>query len=267
MNNGRTLFCFKPCPTLLAVIVAAVLLLQMSGCAMLKTDPAPDAGFIPNPGRLAPWPERAACVQRIWFKNCWRFYATRDRFTKICFRPTRVDYLEFPSQWNTLNSGGRKRYQDDVFAMANYVDDTLRKTFAEDPDNRFQVTETPDANTIVYEFAIVELCPTKVAENVGTTVLGFFIPLYGSAIARVVVETRGSIAVEVVARDGATNEPLLAWADRKEDRIAPCSIRDFEAYGHARKAVRRWAENLLLAWKTPMSVQIKDDSPLTLNPF
>ncbi len=266
MSNGRTLLRLKSGPVGLFVVGAAVVLLQTSGCALLKTDPAPDAGYIQNPGDLAPWPERAANVQRIWFKDRKLFYATRDRFTKICFRRTRTDFLNFPGWWDTLNAGGRERYCEGALAMARYVDETLRSVFAEDPLKRFEVTEEPDGHTIVYEFAIVELCPTKVAGNVFCSALGFLIPYYGG-LSRVVVKTRGSLAVEVTAKDGETGEVLVAWADRKVDRITPCSIRDFEEYGHARRAVRRWATDLLMAWNTPESVTIEPEPPFTLNPF
>ena len=238
---------------------------QISGCALIKPDPAPDSGFIPNPHEMAPWPERAAFVQRIWFKDRKQFYATRERFTKICFKPTRTDFLNTPGWWDKLNAGGRNLYFKDVGTMARYVDATMQKTFRADSLKRFELTDTPDEHTIVYEIALVELRPTKVAVNVFSSILGVIVPY--TWFTPIVVKTRGSIAVEVTARDGANDELLVAWADRRIDLITPCSIRDFEAYGHARRAVESWAKDLLKAWNSPESVVIKDELPVSLNPL
>ena len=269
MNLGHILRHLKRYSTLTVASVVAVILCQMLGCAaikpVIKPDPAPDAGFIQNPQDLAPWPERAAFVQRIWFKDRPQFYATRNRFTKICFKPTRTDFLGLPGWWDKLNSGGRKLYLKDVGSMAGYVDATMRDVFRDDPLKRFEVADKPDEHTIVYEIAIVELRPTKVAINMCSAILGIFFPY--TVFTPVVVKTRGSIAVEVTARDGANNDLLVEWADRRLDLITPCSIRDFEQYGHARRAVEGWATNMLKAWNSPESVVIEDSLPISLNPL
>lgn len=190
-------------------------------------------------------------------------YATRDRFKKIHFRPTRTDFLQEAGWWEELNAAGRKEYDGDVIAMAKYTDETLREVFRSDPSSRFIVTELPDESTVVYEFAIVELRPTKVIVNAAGTALGALVP--GGGIVK--STAKGSIAVEVSARDGKNNELLLTWADREIDQSSPFSFRDFAAYAHARRSVRRWAEDLLEAWTTPDTHLIEGPSPITVNPF
>jgi hypothetical protein len=235
----------------------------LTGCSVFEASPARDSGYIENPERMNPWKERAGFLQRIWFKDQKELYATRERFTKIHFLPTRTDFLAELNWWDDVNIGSEKNYKDDVKEMALYIDNTLRDVFRNDPLKRFTVTESIDDSTVVYEFAIVELKPTKVVVNAAGTALGVLAP--GGGIVK--STAKGSIAVEVKARDGKNNELLLAWADREIDRAAPFSFRDFSAYAHARKAVQFWAEDLLEAWNTPDSHVIEGPLPVTLNPF
>lgn len=232
---------------------------------MLKVAPAPDSGYIAHPEQMAPWPQRAAFVQRIWFKDKEQFYATRSRFTKIYFSPTLTDFLQAPGWWDKLNSAGLNQYRNDTYAMATYMDETLRKVFRDDPLNRFEVVDCPDENTIIYQFAIVELRPTKVAVNLGGLVLGFI--RTGVGLVTVVAGSKGSIAVEVTVRDGKDHTVLSSWADRRVDRLSLFSFRDFFRYAHARRAVQQWAEEMLLDWNTPVTVVIEKPSRITINPF
>lgn len=229
----------------------------------MKADPAPDSGFIKDPAVMSPWEERAAFVQRIWFKDQKQHYATRDRFRKIRFLPTRTDFLQDAGWWDQINAAGQKEYREDTIEMAKFADDTLRQVFQDDPTKRFVVSETTDSRTVVYEFAIVELRPTKAVVNAAGTVLGALVP--GGGIVK--STAKGSIAVEVSARDGSNNELLLTWADREIDRSSPFSFRDFTAYGHAKRTIRRWAEDLLEAWTTPDTHLIEGPSPITVDPF
>jgi len=247
-----------------ALVVLAGCFMCM-GCSSLKVAPAPDSGYIPHPEEMAPWPQRAAFAQRIWFKDKAKFYATRTRFTKICFSPTRTDFLRSPGWWDKLNSAGQKNYQNDTQTMAKYMDDTLRKVFRNDPSNRFEVVECPDKNTIVYEFAIVELRPTKVAINLGGTVLGFV--RTGAGLVTAVAGSKGSMAIEVTVRDGRDNALLISWADRRVDRLSLFSFRDFVKYAHARRAVQEWADEVLMDWNTPDTVVIAKPPIITVNPF
>lgn len=248
---------------LLKCTCAAALIMIHLGCSLMKADPAPDSGYIEHPERMSPWTERAAFVQRIWFKDRKEHYATRDRFKKISFRPTRTDFLKDAGWWDELNAAGQEQYKSDAIELAKYTDETLRKVFQEDPTKRFIVTEDPDDSTVVYEFAIVELRPTKAVVNAAGTVLGALVP--GGGIVK--STAKGSIAVEVTGRDGKDNELLLTWADREIDQSAPFSFRDFLAYAHAKKTVRRWAEDLLEAWVTPDTHLIEGPSPITVDPF
>lgn len=250
----------------LSLLVGLACCTLFEGCSSIDPDPAPDSGYIEHPKKMVPWTQRAGYVQRIWFKNRKQFYATRSHFTKIYFSPTRTDFLSLPSSWDQVNSAGLEQYKDDAKMMAKCMDDTLRSVFRNDPLRRFKVVNRPDKDTIIYEFAIVELRPTKVAINVGGTVLGFFLPLAGLATT-FAADTQGTIAVEVTARDGKTHELLVSWADRRIDRLALFSFRDYEKYAHARTIVQQWAEALLMDWNTPDTVWIERPYPLTLNPF
>lgn len=247
----------------LSIFVALLLCGCSSIQGVLSADPAPPAGFIKEPEKLAPWPERAAFLQRIWFADRDKLYATRSRFKKILFKPTRTDFLLKPGWWTQLNTIDQAGYRSDVEEFARYVDASLRRAVERDPNQRFVIAPQPDAETVVYEFAITELVATKVHVNLAGTALGAVVP--GGGLVK--STAKGSVAVEVAAYDGGNNELLLTWADRKVDQGSLFSFKDFSQLGHQRKAADSWATSLIEVWNTPASHKVEGLSPFTLSPF
>jgi hypothetical protein len=78
---------------------------------------------------------------------------------------------------------------------------------------------------------------------------------------------KGSIAIEANVYDGGTNELLVAWADREQDRGSLFSFSDFSWYSHARDTVDNWAQQLVEGYNTPIEHKVEDRTLFTLNPF
>lgn len=251
-------------PVLLQKSVGSVLLLSVaSACSIFQTDEAPPAGYIKEPEKLSPWPERAAFLQKIWFADREKLYSTRSRFKKICFRPTRTDFLMKRGWWSELNSVDSEGYQQSVNDFARYLDQALADAVNNDPQHRFELTTEPDASTVVYEFALTELVLTKVHMNIAGTALGALIPGGGLVSA----SAKGSVAVEVAAYDGADSALLLTWIDRKVDQESLFSFRDFSQLGHQRRVADEWAHDLVEVWNTPATHKVEGLSSFTLSPF
>lgn len=249
------------------VSLALTLAVALTSCStlggLLKASPGQPSGYIERPELLGEWPEHAPFLQGIWFKDRETLYRTRERFKKICFRPTRIDFLARRGWWDELNSLDKEGYRKDVQDFAQHLDRVLREAVTNDPRKRFVLAEVPDAETVVYEFALTELVPTKTHINVLGTAAGAVLPGGGA----VKVLAKGSVAVEVKAFDGANGDLLLTWMDREHDQASLFSFRDFSVYGHARKAAVAWAEALIEAWGTPGDHIVEDESPITLSPF
>ncbi len=240
--------------------------LLLSSCSSisdaLRADPAPDSGFIQTKEQLAAWQERAP-VHKIWFKDRKKFYSERDKYKKIHFRPVTTKFLVDAGWWHQLNTADREDYQKEVEQMALYIKNAFDSAFKEDPQKRFVVVEKPDKETIVYALALTELIATKAHINAAGTALGMFVP--GGGIVK--ATAKGSIAIEANIYDGGTNELLVAWADREQDRSSLFSFSDFSWYSHARATVDNWAKQLVEGYNTPIDHKVEDRTLFTLNPF
>ncbi|MCB0354985.1 MAG: DUF3313 family protein [Bdellovibrionales bacterium] len=247
-------------------LIAFFLLLVCVGCSEvaqeLRGDPAPDSGFIEHTEDMAEWKERAP-VHKIWFKDREKFYRERDKYKKICFKPVATDFIITKGWWDKLNTADREQYHKDLEEMAGYVRNAFEHAFRDDPNNRFEVVERPDAETIVYSLALTELIATKAHVNAAGTALGLFVP--GGGLLK--TAAKGSIAIEANVYDGGTNELLVTWADREQDRSALFSFSDFSWYSHARATVDNWASQLVEGYNTPIDHKVEDRTIFTLNPF
>jgi hypothetical protein len=262
---GIMLGCLRHSLTRGLFCLLAVFLLSLASCGItevLRSDPAPDTGFIQTKEEIGSWRERAP-VHKIWFKDREKFYRDRDKYKKICFRPVTTDFLIQRGWWDNLNTADMEGYHNEVAEMAVYIKQSFEKAFREDPRKRFVVVESPDAETIVYAFAITELVATKAHINAAGTALGMFVP--GGGVVK--ATAKGSIAIEANVFDGGTNELLVAWADREQDRSSLFSFSDFSWYSHARATVDNWAEQLVEGYNTPIEHTVEDRSWFTLNPF
>jgi len=228
----------------------------------LRADPAPDAGFIQAKGEIGSWKERAP-VHKIWFKDREKFYRERGKYTKICFRPVETHFLLEKGWWDTLNTADQDEYRKEVEEMAAYIKNSFESAFRNDPNKRFAVVDAPDGETIVYALALTELVATKAHVNAAGTALGIFVP--GGGLVK--TTAKGSIAIEANIYDGRTNELLVAWADREQDRSALFSFSDFSWYSHARDTVDNWANQLVEGYNTPIDHKVEDRTLFTLNPF
>jgi hypothetical protein len=251
--------------TLTRIIMTTCLLFLVS-CAKLTeklgADPAPDSGFIQTKGEIGSWKERAP-VHKIWFKDREKFYRERDKYKKICFRPVETHFLIKKGWWDNLNTADKRDYHVEVEGMAEYIKSSFESAFREDPNKRFIVVNSPDKETIVYAFAITELIATKAHINAAGTALGMFVP--GGGLVK--ATAKGSIAIEANVYDGGTNELLVAWADREQDRSSLFSFSDFSWYSHARATVDNWAQQLVEGYNTPIDHKVEDRTLFTLNPF
>ena len=251
--------------TAVTILMMAPLLL-LCACSRiadtLRADPAPDSGFIQTKEQIGEWKDRAP-VHKIWFKDREAFYKNRDKYKKILFRPVTTHFLIEGGWWHNLNTADKEDYRKEVEEMAAYIKQTFEEAFRDDPNKRFTVVDVADKETIVYAFALTELIATKAHINAAGTALGLLVP--GGGIVK--TTAKGSIAIEANIYDGGTNELLVAWADREQDRSALFSFSDFSWYSHARDTVNTWAEQLVEGYNTPIDHKVEDRSVFTLNPF
>lgn len=242
----------------LAVIF--VLSFFIAGCSLLKARPAERAGFIPSVLELKEERERRP------FHGGWTnaFFLERKRDSqKLLILPVRTDYLLEKGWWSELNQADQSSYEEEVSELALFFYEELQSAFRNYQGNRWKLVEEPDEETLIVEYALVEVVATKAHINAIGTTLGFFVP--GGGLINQTAS--GSIAFEGKIFDGRDGELLTAFADREADKLAVATLRDFQFYAHARESIREWSEQLAKLMNTSEDITVEDSAPITLSPF
>ena len=248
------------------LISLITILFALQGCSqitmLLKASPAERAGFIPNAVPLTSMRERSP-FHGSWFKNKQHFYARRSKCKKLHFPPVRTDYLLEKGWWTELNTLDRSSYESDVKELARFFDQEIREAFNDSESDRWEIVDTPDKDTLIMQFALVEVVATKVHINAIGTGLGLFVTGGGLLSST----AGGSIAFEAQLYDGQNGELLVAFADREADKISVASLRDYQFYAHARQSIRDWSEQIVELAHSNEDTQVSDSLPATLLPW
>ena len=245
-------------------LLAVTLMVSSAGCQHLKASPAEPSAFVDVPGGLQAASERSP-FQSEAFRNgdMNAFYERRKKCTKLLIRPVRTDFIMERSWWDAFGTFDEAEYAQDASDVAAYFYKRMREEIEQWPGERWKLVEQADEETLVIEYALVELVPTKAIVNAAGTALSFFVPGGGltSAVAK------GSIAFEAKIYDGATGDLLLVFADRESDKTSLVSIADYRYYAHAREAIDDWSEQFAELAHTPKNHQVSDSLPFTLRPW
>jgi hypothetical protein len=243
----------------LLCMVAVGLVLWIAGAgAGCKAQPGKEAGFVDSKAMAN---DPALPFNRVWFKKGFDFAS----YSKIYIAPVNTSYMLKMTDWQ---KGERKEdIEKDVAKLATFTQESIKKAFRDDPNHRFEVVESPteDPRTLVLEFALTEVVPSKVVLNA----LGyapFFIGL-GITAVRAVAQDVSSVSMEARVREAGSGEVVATFADREQEQMAVISVRGLTWYSHAETIVRQWAEQFArLAHRKP-GEKIKDTDPFTLQPW
>jgi hypothetical protein len=232
-----------------------LLTIGLLGC---KAQPAKEAGFVESKDMKK---DPTLPFNRVWFKKGFDFAS----YNKLYVAPVNTAYMLKMTDWQ---KGERQAdIEKDVAKLATYTQDALKKAFREDPNHRFAVVDSPttDPHTLVLEFALIEVVPSKVTLNA----LGyapFFIGLGVTAV-RAVAQDVSSAAFEARVREAGTGEIVATFADREQEQMAVVSVRGLTWYSHAETIVRQWSDQFVkIADRKPGEV-IKETDTFTLQPW
>jgi hypothetical protein len=144
--------------SLLAVSSVAVV-----GC---RAKALPDAGFLNQP-------ELLKSNERLPFNAAWiKDDANLLGYKKVYVAPVDTTHLLKLDWWQraAIAPGDQQKWADE---LAQYFQDRMKEQFTDDDQNKYQVVDTPDDETLIVELAIVEVVPTKVWLNaIGYALLG-----------------------------------------------------------------------------------------------
>ncbi len=188
-----------------ATLAALSLWFTTSGCEttaeIMKAKPAPDAGFVEDPKRMAPDTKRYP-FDRVWFDSRFDW---KD-FNSIVIAPIDTTHLLKMDLWDEANLRGGS-IETDAAKVAVEVREIFQKAFGADPRKRYEVVEQPGKTTVILELALVEVIPDKVwLGALGLASWAAPLPVGVPVGAAASMLEGGAIAMEGRVRDGGTRK-------------------------------------------------------------
>ena len=227
-------------------------LLLAAGCK--AAPPVKPAGFADD--------ARMTKVEDLPFQKSWIDPAVDwQRYRKIQISPVDISHL-LEMEW-AKQVDKKEKMREDAVKLALYAQETFRRAFREDPEHRFEVVDLAGAETVVFELALVEIIPSKLAINTLC-----YAPFLGTAV-RIFrgMKHRSTVAFEARARDGATGKVIAQFADREAEKAAVINVKDATWYGHAESIIAEWARQFTRVFKKKPGEAVKDSQPFTLKPW
>lgn len=146
--------------------------------------------------------------------------------------------------------------------LALFAREDLIAAFEKDAHHRFKVVDRPGRNTVVFEFAIVELVPNKVSLKLAS------LAPYGGSVARLLaMKNRSTVAFEARFRDAETWDVIMLLADREAEKSHLVNRKDYTWYAHAKSIIREWSQQMVVMCNKGPHDMIKDSRKFELKPW
>lgn len=227
-----------------ALCALASVVICFAGC---RAKALPDSGFLDKPELVKP--DSKLPFNAAWIKDD----ANLLGYKKVYIAPVDTTHLLKLDWWQraAIAPGDQQQWAQD---LAKYFQDKMKEQFTDGDDNKYQVVDTPDDETLIVELAIVEVVPTKVWLNaIGYALLG--------------AVDQGETGFEGRLRDGKTKQVIAEFKDHEYGQFDVVSVRDLEWAGHSRHTIRVWTDQLEQTCNLPPEGAVSAMSPVTLLPW
>ncbi|UZR29641.1 DUF3313 family protein [Methylococcus mesophilus] len=240
-----------------------------AGCSSLQSasgtaktaavEPAPDAGFIAQPGRQT---KRADLpFQKVWIKPGF----DKSGYRELVVAPINTQYMmEMDWLHNLSSAAWVSDVKSDIAELGQYFHDQVVKAFKEDPKHRFKIIERAGQHkdpALRLELALIEIDPSMPVLHA----LSWAGPIGTGSAAGAVNQRRA--AFEGRLRDLQTGEVVATFADRDMADVGPLDLTRLTWYGPAKGIMDRWAAQFVqIANRNPGEV-VTDPTAFTLRPF
>jgi len=231
----------------------------LAGCSM-KAQPAPYAGFIAGGGLTE---NTNFPFHRVWVNK----QKPLNVYRQIYIAPVNTEHLLAMSWWERLGRNKEKMF-DEVEYLAVYTRVELQNAFQAELEHPMRVLSFPQEDTLVFEFAIVELVPNKAALEALSYAAGPFAQVIGAIGGNFVrASSRSSVAFEARMRDSNTGEIIARFADREGEKMSIVNLKNFTWYGHAKSIIKEWAEQFVQVVHKERWEYICDSETFELKPY
>lgn len=234
--------------------MGVLLLLLATLAAGCKAAPGRAAGFVDEARMTTP---EDLPFQKAWVDPAadWR------RYRKIQIAPVGIGHL-LEMEW-ARQVDKKEKVREDTAKLALYAREIFQRAFREDPRRRFEVVDQAGDGTLVFELALVEIIPSKIALNSLC-----YVPFVGTAV-RIFrgMKHRSTVAFEARLRDGYSGAVIAQFADREAEKAAVINVKDVTWYGHAESILAEWARQFVRVFNREPGEAVKDSQPFTLKPW
>ncbi|MGZ8219511.1 DUF3313 family protein [Methylomagnum sp.] len=245
------------------------LALTTAGCSTLQTganeakavtvEPAPNAGFIEQPGRQT---QRADLpFQKVWIKPGF----DKSPYKELVVAPVNTQYMmEMDWLHEASSASWFGDVKKDIAELARYFHHQVVTAFQNDPKHRFQILNNPEDHrqpALRLELALIEIDPSTPVLHA----LSWAGPI-GTGSAMGAVNQRRA-AFEARLRDLQTGEVVATFADRDMADVGPLDLTRLTWYGPAKGIMDRWAGQFVQVANRQPGEAVTDPTPFTLRPF
>jgi len=246
--------------TLIKILVFALSSMTINGCSylnsILKAEPAPDSGFIQDPEKMKPDRKRFP-FDRVW---CQGYGCDWTKYSSVVVKPIDLSHVLKMSWWDNFTIESKSELQEERHIIANYLREKIISEIKNDPNEYHEVVEIAKQDSMIIEFALVELVPTKVFMRTVADIIGFLIP--GAQVLS--LTGSGSVAIEGRIKDAETGVVIFKFADREQDISSIVNIKDSTWHGHANEAIDIWVKEFVELYDTPPTHLVEASNHFTL---
>lgn len=248
---------------LLALLLSLTFVSCRSAQRLVKAFPADPSPFLLHGPDLKKTDAAKSPFLHDWKNTDAEVWADGRKRPHIHIAPVSIQYLHPMTRTLSKIEVREKSRQKNVRKLADYFRSETRKAFLNAPEDRREVIDPPDKDSLVLELAIVEFNPNPVIGGLARK--GINILLWPGAETAMSHKLKGNMAIEGRLRDEKTGQVLYEFADAEQNRSGIILyVHDYTTYTYFRKACREWAKQIEEVIRTEAKAPVKDSPPATL---
>lgn len=249
------------------LLLVFLLCLNFASCRsaqrLVKAFPADPSPFLLHGADLKKTDAAKSPFLHDWKNADTKIWKEAGKRPHIHIAPISTEHLRPMTRTLSKIEVREKSRQKNVRKLADYFRAELIKAFRSAPEDRREVMDHADKDSLVLELAIIEFNPNPVIGGLARK--GINILLWPGAETAVSHKLKGNMAIEGRLRDQKTGQTLYEFADAEQNRSGIILyVHDYTTYTYFRKACREWAKQIEAVVRTEAKAPVKDSPPATL---
>lgn len=229
---------------------------------LVKAFPAEPSPFLIHAKELKRTEAEKSPFLFDWKNKNKQAWAQAQKRPHIHIASINLDHLRPMSRPLSKIEVREKSRQKNLRKLATYFHESLTQAFREAPEERREVIDSADKDSLVLELAIIEFNPNPIMG--GLMRKGINILLWPGAETAVSHKLKGYMAIEGRLRDQRTGKVLYEFSDAEQNRSGIILyVHDYTTYSYFRKACREWSKQIEEVIRTEAAAVVKDGPPAT----